>query len=78
MVYEVRIFPCEKEKLSLWTRTIAEVFLRKIQKMHFSPENRKPQELSNEWSCQYVKTILTILGNFCAPMVTDMTEVTIL
>jgi hypothetical protein len=25
------------------------------------------QELSNEWSCQYVSTILNILGNFCFP-----------
>jgi hypothetical protein len=26
-----------------------------------------PQELSNEWSCQYVSIILDVLGNFCVP-----------
>jgi hypothetical protein len=25
------------------------------------------QELSNEWSCQYVSTILNFSGNFCVP-----------
>jgi hypothetical protein len=45
-------------------------------KMHHSPkmvESKKlmvpsesaPQELSNEWSCQYVSTIINILCNFC-------------
>jgi hypothetical protein len=43
--------------------------------MHFSPENvsieklvvpleSAPQELSNEWLCQYVLTILRFWGNF--------------
>jgi hypothetical protein len=32
------------------------------------------QELSNEWSCQYVSTVLNVLSNFCAsPLVTEVT-----
>jgi hypothetical protein len=31
------------------------------------PSESAPQELSNEWSCQYVSTILNFLGNFCVP-----------
>jgi hypothetical protein len=31
------------------------------------PSESAPQELSNEWSCQYVLTILTFFGNFCVP-----------
>jgi hypothetical protein len=35
-----------------------------------------PQELSNEWSCQYVSTILNIFGNFCVlPSVTKRAKV---
>jgi hypothetical protein len=60
-------------------------FLRKIQKINF-PENEwikkimvpsesVPQELSNEWSRQYVSTILNFLGNFYVPPLA--TEVTI-
>jgi hypothetical protein len=33
------------------------------------PSESAPQELSNEWSCQYVSTILNILGNFCVLLV---------
>jgi hypothetical protein len=39
------------------------------------PSESDPQELSNEWSCQYVSTILNLLGNFCVPHLA--TEVTI-
>jgi hypothetical protein len=39
------------------------------------PSERVPQELSNEWSCQYVSTILKCLVNFCVPPLA--TEVTI-
>jgi hypothetical protein len=32
-----------------------------------------PQELSNEWSCQYVLTILSFWHNFCVlPLVTEV------
>jgi hypothetical protein len=34
-----------------------------------------PPELSNEWSCQYVSTVLTIMGNICIPSL--VTEITI-
>jgi hypothetical protein len=41
-------------------------FWRKFQKMHFPLKMNRidstPQELSNEWSCQYVTTILYFLG----------------
>jgi hypothetical protein len=59
--------------------------LEKIQKMHFPVKwlNRKlmvpseisvPQELSNEWSCQYVSIILNFFGNFSVqPLVTEVT-----
>jgi hypothetical protein len=39
------------------------------------PSESDPQELSNEWSCLYVSTILNVLGNFCVPPL--VTEVTI-
>jgi hypothetical protein len=33
-----------------------------------------PQELSNEWSCQYASTILNLFGNFYVlPLVTEVT-----
>jgi hypothetical protein len=33
-----------------------------------------PQELSNEWSCQYVSIFLNLLGNFrVPPLVTEVT-----
>jgi hypothetical protein len=32
------------------------------------PSESAPQELSNEWSCRYVLTILNLLGNFCVPL----------
>jgi hypothetical protein len=62
--------------------------LRKNQKIHFPKKWLKwkttsmvqsesaPQELSNEWSCQYDSTILIFWGDFCVPFVT-LTEVTI-
>jgi hypothetical protein len=32
------------------------------------------QELSNEWSCQYVSTILNVFVNFCVlPLATSVT-----
>jgi hypothetical protein len=34
-----------------------------------------PQELSSEWSCQYVSTIIIAWANFCVPP--WVTEVTI-
>jgi hypothetical protein len=54
--------------------------------MNFFPENgwfeklmvlseSALQELSDEWSCQYVSAILNCLGNFCVPLL--VTEVTI-
>jgi hypothetical protein len=39
------------------------------------PSESPLQELSNEWSCQYVSTILNALGKFCVPPL--VTEVTI-
>jgi hypothetical protein len=39
------------------------------------PSESAPQELSNEWSCQYSSTILNFLVNFCVPPL--VTEVTI-
>jgi hypothetical protein len=33
-----------------------------------APSESAPQELSNEWSCQYVLTILNFLGNFSVPL----------
>jgi hypothetical protein len=37
--------------------------------MHFFPEDGDFQEHSNEWSCQYVSTILNIFGQFlCAAL----------
>jgi hypothetical protein len=37
------------------------------------PSESAPQELSNEWSCQYVSTILNFSGNFCVlPLVTEV------
>jgi hypothetical protein len=39
------------------------------------PSESAPRDLSNEWSCQYVSTILYFWGNFCVPPL--MTEVTI-
>jgi hypothetical protein len=66
-----------------WKNVVANLtteFCWKIQKMHFFirkiiPSESAPQELSNEWSCQYVSTIL----NFCAISVSValVTEVTI-
>jgi hypothetical protein len=55
--------------------------------MHFLPKNgwieklmvpseSAPQELSNEWSCQYVTTILNFWGNFYVPPFALVTEVT--
>jgi hypothetical protein len=41
-----------------------------------APSESAPQELSNEWSHQYVstQTILNILGNFCVvPVATEAT-----
>jgi hypothetical protein len=63
-----------------WIRT--EFFLRKIQKMHLSPENDwidelmvpsegAHQELSNEWSRQYISTILYFWGKFLCPALGD-------
>jgi hypothetical protein len=44
------------------------------QKTTLVPTESASQELSNEWSCQYVLTILNFLGNFCAPpLVTEAT-----
>jgi hypothetical protein len=42
-------------------------FLREIQKIYLFlvPSESAPRELSNEWSCQYVSTIVNVLGNFC-------------
>jgi hypothetical protein len=38
------------------------------------PSESAPQELSNEWSCQQVSTILNLLGNFCVlPLVREIT-----
>jgi hypothetical protein len=37
------------------------------------PSESAPQELSNEWSCEYVSTILNILGNFCVPPLVEVT-----
>jgi hypothetical protein len=38
------------------------------------PSGSAPQELSNEWSCQYVSTILNVWGNYCvAPLATEIT-----
>jgi hypothetical protein len=34
-----------------------------------------PQELSNEWSCQNILTILNVLGNFCVPSLMTKTTV---
>jgi hypothetical protein len=31
------------------------------------PSESAPQELSNEWSCQYIAIILKFFGNFCVP-----------
>jgi hypothetical protein len=36
----------------------------KIEKIMVPPESA-PQELSNEWSCQYVSAILNALGILC-------------
>jgi hypothetical protein len=37
------------------------------------PSESAPQELSNEWSCQYFSIILNLLGNFCVPpLVTEL------
>jgi hypothetical protein len=35
------------------------------------PSESALQELSNEWSCQYVSTILNFLGNFLCPTLGD-------
>jgi hypothetical protein len=52
--------------------------------MHFSlkdgwiekpmaPSESAPQDISNEWSCRYVLTILNFLSNFCIlPLVTEV------
>jgi hypothetical protein len=32
------------------------------------PSESAPQELSNEWSSQYVLTIINALGNFCVAL----------
>jgi hypothetical protein len=38
------------------------------------PSESAPQRLSNEWSCQYVSTILIFWDNFCdLPLVTEVT-----
>jgi hypothetical protein len=48
-------------------------FKKNSDKMPFSleklmlPSESFPQELSNEWSCQYVSTTLHFWGNFCVP-----------
>jgi hypothetical protein len=52
-----------------------EVFWRKFRKWipkmvestneWYHQKDSVPQELSNEWSCQYVSTILNVWGNFC-------------
>jgi hypothetical protein len=39
------------------------------------PSEGAPEELSNEWSRQYVLTILNFWGNFCVPSLE--TEVTV-
>jgi hypothetical protein len=39
------------------------------------PSESASEQLSNEWSCQYVSTILNFDGNFCVPPL--VTEVTI-
>jgi hypothetical protein len=39
------------------------------------PFESAPQELSNEWSCQYVPIILNVLDNFCVSLL--VTEVAI-
>jgi hypothetical protein len=55
-----------------------EVFLAKFRKWFFSqkiiligklmvPSESAPQELSNEWSCQYVSKILKYFGQFLCP-----------
>jgi hypothetical protein len=45
-----------------------------VSKKVMVPLESTPQELSNEWSCHYVSTILNILGNFCVlPLVTEVT-----
>jgi hypothetical protein len=37
------------------------------------PSESAPQELSNEWSCQYISTILKFLVNFYVPpLVTEV------
>jgi hypothetical protein len=33
-----------------------------------APSESASQELSNEWSCHYISTILNILANFCVPV----------
>jgi hypothetical protein len=38
------------------------------------PSESAPQELSNEWSCQYVSTTLIFLGNFCVPPVVTIQD----
>jgi hypothetical protein len=35
------------------------------------PSESAPQELSNEWSCREVSTIINVLGNFCVRTLGD-------
>jgi hypothetical protein len=50
-------------------------FSRKRIEKVMGPSESAPKPLSNEWSCrcQYVLTILNVLGNFCfLPLVTEV------
>jgi hypothetical protein len=61
-----------------WPNAPRTFFLEKFRKCSFSPKNGRieklmvptdsaPQELSNEWSCQYASTVVNFFGTFCVP-----------
>jgi hypothetical protein len=61
-------------KLRFFEKNSEKTFPRK-QLKQMVPSESAPQELSKEWSCQYISTILHFLSNFCVPPL--VTEVTI-